>query len=65
MEKRYLGDGISAAYDGHYFILTAEDSTHSMPVNEIFIELPVLENLLGFVSDSIKELKEKRKNDSN
>jgi len=64
MEKRYLGDGVYAARFGSLLVLTAEDSTHSMPVQEINFELPVLENLLDCISDFTKELKEERKNDT-
>ena len=48
MEKVYLGDGVYVQFDGHHFVLTAEDGTRV--TNTIYLDMQVYQGLADYVA---------------
>ena len=53
--KRYLGDGVYAAFDGHCVVLTTENGIET--TNEIILEPEVLVALIAYYNDILDKLK--------
>ena len=54
MNKKYIGDGVYADFNGYEIVLTAEDGTNIL--NTIYLDPGVLSNLVAYQ----KYLAEKR-----
>lgn len=56
MTKQYLGDSVYAEYDGYHICLTTENGT-GVADNRIYIEPPVLAELIKYAAEVYKSKK--------
>jgi len=40
-EKRYIGDGVYAEYDGYHLVLTTGSPLHEKPENRVYLDTQV------------------------
>lgn len=55
MDKRYIGDGVYVAYDGHGLILTTEDGVSV--TNRIYLEPSVIDAMSQYNRDVAAEIR--------
>lgn len=53
IDKRYLGDGVYASYDGYHIVLTAEDGV--VATNTIYLEPSVLAALIAYSKRGVSD----------
>lgn len=62
IEKRYLGDGLYASFDGYHVVLSAENGTYA--TDTVYLDDTVLVNFERYVADLKKAIKEFREQSS-